>query len=83
MAAPQRAMGKHKRRAARASWRAQRDTSVCNRAMGLHASGENGVKAVIKSRFRAAARTYESLGDMRTATKTPRAQVALALDGNV
>ena len=51
--------------------------------MGLHASGENGVKAVIKNRFTAAARTYGSLGDMRNATKTPRSQVVLALDGNV
>ena len=51
--------------------------------MGLHASGENGVKAVIKNRFTAAARTYGSLGDMRNATETPRSQVVLALDGNV
>lgn len=51
--------------------------------MGLHATGENGVKAVIKNRFKAAARTYSTLGDMRNATKTPRSQVTLALDGNV
>lgn len=50
--------------------------------MGL-ASGDNGVKSIIKNRFSAAVRTYESLGDMRNATKTPRSQVTLALDGNV
>ena len=51
--------------------------------MGLVAVGENGVKAILKNRFRNAARTYESLKDIREATKTPREQVVAVLDGNV
>lgn len=51
--------------------------------MGLVAVGENGVKAIVKARFRAAGRTYESLGDVRKATNTPRENVVACLDGNV
>ena len=50
--------------------------------MGL-ASGDRGVKALIKTRFREAARTYTTLGDVRHAVGVERAGVATVLDGNV
>ena len=51
--------------------------------MGLASAGENGVKALMKSRYRAAGRTYTTLGDVRKAVKVERTAVAAALDGNV
>lgn len=51
--------------------------------MGLTANGEYGVKALIKSKYRASARSYASLGDVRKATGSERSQVVAALDGNV
>jgi hypothetical protein len=51
--------------------------------MGLAAAGDHGVKAIIKSRFAQAGRTYATLGDVRRAVGVERANVAAALDGNV
>ena len=52
--------------------------------MGLHAKGENGVKAILKSRYSRAFRTFTTLGDMRKGIKgLERDNVVVALDGNV
>jgi hypothetical protein len=60
-------------------WRSGRRVS----AMGLAATGDHGVKAIIKSRFAQAGRTYATLGDVRRAVGVERANVAASLDGNV
>lgn len=51
--------------------------------MGLHASGDNGVKALVKSKYASSGRTYQSIGDLRKAIGVDRSKVTAALDGNV
>jgi hypothetical protein len=51
--------------------------------MGLAATGDDGVKAIVKQCYSAATRTYNSLADVRKAVKADRANTAVCLDGNV
>jgi hypothetical protein len=51
--------------------------------MGLKATGDHGVKAIVKNVFSKACRSYTSLGDVRKAVGAERSKTSICLDGNV
>ncbi len=58
------------------------ETSVGRSAMGL-ASGDNGVKSILKSRYAQASVTCASITDAIKCTNTPREKAVIVIDGNV
>ena len=51
--------------------------------MGLKATGDKGVKAVVKHAFASACRSYDNLGDVRKAVGVDRSKTSICMDGNV
>lgn len=51
--------------------------------MGLKATGDKGVKSIVKNVFHEACQQYDTLGDVRKAVGVERAKTSIALDGNV